>query len=191
MKLTIAAALLAATTLASTADAAVLVYEGQGAAGNTSAPRFRFAIDTENTPAPFVTNDTRRFFPLDVTFTLANGTQRTISTGVSFFFQTGNNGNPTAQQGLLQIGNLGNAATNGLGFSSFAVYNEYFFSGRPNAPTFLTGTFNVSTVPNNAPDNYVVNVSAVPEPATWAMMIAGFGLVGGAMRRRAVSVRFA
>jgi hypothetical protein len=25
---------------------------------------------------------------------------------------------------------------------------------------------------------------AVPEPATWAMMIAGFGLVGGAMRRR-------
>ena len=26
--------------------------------------------------------------------------------------------------------------------------------------------------------------SAVPEPATWAMMIAGFGLVGAAMRRR-------
>lgn len=30
---------------------------------------------------------------------------------------------------------------------------------------------------------------AVPEPATWAMMIAGFGLVGGALRRR--SGRFA
>jgi hypothetical protein len=28
---------------------------------------------------------------------------------------------------------------------------------------------------------------AVPEPATWAMMIGGFGLVGGAMRRRAGS----
>lgn len=27
-------------------------------------------------------------------------------------------------------------------------------------------------------------VSAIPESATWAMMIAGFGLVGGAMRRR-------
>ena len=26
----------------------------------------------------------------------------------------------------------------------------------------------------------------VPEPATWAMMIGGFGLVGGAMRRRRV-----
>jgi PEP-CTERM motif len=27
-------------------------------------------------------------------------------------------------------------------------------------------------------------VAGVPEPASWAMMIAGFGLVGGAMRRR-------
>ncbi|GGD98290.1 hypothetical protein GCM10011529_00410 [Polymorphobacter glacialis] len=28
--------------------------------------------------------------------------------------------------------------------------------------------------------------AAVPEPATWAMMIAGFGLVGAAMRRKAM-----
>jgi hypothetical protein len=27
-------------------------------------------------------------------------------------------------------------------------------------------------------------VGAVPEPATWAMMLVGFGAVGGAMRRR-------
>lgn len=33
-----------------------------------------------------------------------------------------------------------------------------------------------------------LEVSAVPEPATWAMMIGGFGLVGGAMRRRRKSV---
>jgi hypothetical protein len=33
---------------------------------------------------------------------------------------------------------------------------------------------------------------AVPEPATWAMMIGGFGMVGGAMRRRkSATVRFA
>ncbi|GGB20210.1 hypothetical protein GCM10011380_07240 [Sphingomonas metalli] len=29
-----------------------------------------------------------------------------------------------------------------------------------------------------------VTVTAVPEPATWALLILGFGLVGGAMRRR-------
>ncbi|MBS0504308.1 MAG: PEP-CTERM sorting domain-containing protein [Proteobacteria bacterium] len=30
---------------------------------------------------------------------------------------------------------------------------------------------------------------AVPEPATWAMMIAGFGFVGAAMRRRRRTVQ--
>jgi hypothetical protein len=30
-----------------------------------------------------------------------------------------------------------------------------------------------------------IDVGAVPEPATWAMMIAGFGLVGVMARRRA------
>ena len=32
---------------------------------------------------------------------------------------------------------------------------------------------------------------AIPEPASWAMMIGGFGFIGAAMRRRSVSVRFA
>jgi probable phosphoglycerate mutase len=32
--------------------------------------------------------------------------------------------------------------------------------------------------------NWQGKVLAVPEPATWAMMIGGFGLVGGALRRR-------
>ena len=32
---------------------------------------------------------------------------------------------------------------------------------------------------------------AVPEPATWAMMIGGLGLVGAVMRRRSAAVRFA
>ena len=38
----------------------------------------------------------------------------------------------------------------------------------------------------------VSRVPAVPEPATWAMLIAGFGIVGGAVRRRnKVQLRFA
>jgi hypothetical protein len=37
----------------------------------------------------------------------------------------------------------------------------------------------------------VVPTPAVPEPASWAMMIAGFGLIGGAMRRRVARVSFA
>jgi PEP-CTERM motif len=33
--------------------------------------------------------------------------------------------------------------------------------------------------------------SAIPEPTTWAMMIAGFGLIGAGMRRRSITVRSA
>lgn len=36
-----------------------------------------------------------------------------------------------------------------------------------------------------------VETGAVPEPASWAFMIAGFGLAGAAMRRRASSLRVA
>lgn len=37
----------------------------------------------------------------------------------------------------------------------------------------------------------VAGTAPVPEPAVWAMMIAGFGVAGAAMRRRKVAVAFA
>lgn len=39
--------------------------------------------------------------------------------------------------------------------------------------------------------NRQFDVSGVPEPSTWGMLIVGFGLVGGAMRRRRVPMAFA
>lgn len=49
---------------------------------------------------------------------------------------------------------------------------------------------------NAIPNNYVLAAqsglfqnSAVPEPATWAMLIAGFGFVGSTLRRRRRTVR--
>jgi hypothetical protein len=58
------------------------------------------------------------------------------------------------------------------------------------------GTYNlVLSVANlgNTVSSYsgTVDFAAVPEPASWGMMIGGFGLVGGAMRRRAVKVSYA
>jgi len=45
--------------------------------------------------------------------------------------------------------------------------------------------FFVATNPDKQDLLYFVPKAPVPEPATWALMIAGFGLVGASMRRRA------
>ena len=49
--------------------------------------------------------------------------------------------------------------------------------------TLITGFLAVT--PDSAglgPD--IANIGAVPEPASWALLVAGFGLIGTAARRR-------
>ncbi|PZQ56854.1 MAG: hypothetical protein DI570_20445 [Phenylobacterium zucineum] len=44
---------------------------------------------------------------------------------------------------------------------------------------------------NDAADGYrldSISVAAVPEPATWALMIGGFGMTGATLRRRRLAV---
>ena len=64
------------------------------------------------------------------------------------------------------------------------------FDNQAGFQTFALNTAGVTSVRISSPsafaiDNVVLNgsTSAVPEPASWAMMIAGFGAVGAAMRR--------
>lgn len=56
-------------------------------------------------------------------------------------------------------------------------------------------TLSYDTLAGNPGDSFRVLTGGVPEPATWAFMILGFGLIGGAMRqakgRTATRVRFA
>jgi len=60
----------------------------------------------------------------------------------------------------------------------------------PLTPTF-TGIRTVFTTTANVGTVFNVTAAAVPEPATWALMLAGFGMVGYALRRRRAAVAFA
>ena len=96
---------------------------------------------------------------------------------------------------------IGQTMANGCVFGSFgACYNGpsgdfNLFKAGGTAPT---GTFyfqlTAASGNNLAVISMAPTVAGVPEPATWAMLILGFGVVGGAMRRRSqpkVSYSFA
>lgn len=89
---------------------------------------------------------------------------------------------------------------NGTGSVLADAFGHMLFSGPNSAPTFLLGTYDLTnnlSWPNANPVQLVISEvpgGAVPEPATWALMILGFGAVGFAMRRRqqvATTVRYA
>lgn len=65
----------------------------------------------------------------------------------------------------------------GFAYTTDNMLNSYGFETTPGAS--ITAT--VAGAP----------AGAVPEPASWALMLGGFGLVGGAMRARRRSVAFA
>ena len=66
---------------------------------------------------------------------------------------------------------FGPVAAQGYGYIAWAMYD------------YATGTLTENTYAYLG-TNTVYSVSDVPEPATWALMIAGFGMVGGALRRQ-------
>lgn len=70
----------------------------------------------------------------------------------------------------------------GLGFTQFGGTDLFsFVNGRP---VFNLGTFTFSGIVTGSSRLRISQVAAaVPEPATWAIMVLAFGLVGGALRR--------
>ena len=113
------------------------------------------------------------------------GTGSSSTARVNFRTQNG--------QGGLTINSLGGTAANYQFFNTALVTDTAFSNTGPNPnrrPDYLLGTFAVSTTArNNSPrpfDNYTVRITAVPEPAAWAMMIAGFGVAGLGLRRRGI-----
>jgi hypothetical protein len=100
-----------------------------------------------------------------------------------------NNQNVSALDTLIPVANR--YASTGNGTSAVRAINTNNFIGN-------VWLISAALANDNADDNFdsfklnsltVTTTAVVPEPASWAMMIAGFGLVGGAMRRRSAQLR--
>jgi hypothetical protein len=115
----------------------------------------------------------------------------TIDTVNSLFWATGNNFTIPAPGGVgpscqsclhdLSDWSSANAGAKVLGFST-GVGSGW------NGGTFVGAVDNVGFTFGDNTQTYNFEVAAVPEPATWAMMIAGFGLAGATLRRRRSAV---
>jgi hypothetical protein len=128
-----------------------------------------------------------------------------IRNGVRLFLiNTSYPGTSTGVSGTTEFFNLGSSfltAATGAGTSS-AVANQYDnLAGTSFTFDAVQSNFTVDSLSDPTLfvnyavlDYYLDNPfsAAVPEPAAWALMLTGFGLVGAAMRRRAkVAVTFA
>ncbi|QXQ06298.1 PEPxxWA-CTERM sorting domain-containing protein [Sphingosinicellaceae bacterium] len=72
---------------------------------------------------------------------------------------------------------------------SFAAFNGFSANGAWTLYVDDISSSDGGSIAGGWSLNFTTVAGAVPEPATWALMLGGFGLVGGAMRRRGTQPR--
>ncbi|MGK6323465.1 PEPxxWA-CTERM sorting domain-containing protein [Sphingomonas sp. DT-51] len=168
----IAAALLAGTAIATPATAAPLFFDFVANDGSQSVS---FTLDS-NPVANFVGSTGLTFNTIPLT------TSTGIVVGDVSFFTTNA---------------LGGFLAQGAGRYYTSTTGSQLFSGTMRNPIFTPSTFALKGYFGDSGGVLTISAAtpaAVPEPATWAMMILGMGAVGYAMRRRqkvTAKVRFA
>ena len=167
LKMVLAA--LAATMLCAAVDAAPLLFTLTGRDTAT------FTLDSNPSPDKLSPN---YIYFAGITGAYAfPGSSPATSANMAFF--------TTSDFGGLSIGAIGGG--------TISLFGPQVFSGPTSTPMFAPGTFDLSgSVNGPAVDRLVISGLAIaPEPASWAMMITGFGAIGAAMRRRRTAVSFA
>lgn len=189
----------AAVGVASSADAAVVTLEGITSNGPSD---FTFTYEGTLTPDEGVSTgdrlviyDFRGYIDGSISATIAN-----VATSVEFTstdpVTPGFTDDPT-------VVNLVFTYTGADFRTSGGPFDDFDFTGLSARSRFggaaLGAFFGLST--KNNPDGFPggsgtavftlgsVTVPAVPEPATWAMMVGGFGIAGLATRRRSTMAR--
>lgn len=189
-----AAALMVAANGA--ANAAVLVSNTTGSSSSTSYAGQSFTLGGTN--ADSFNN---------ITFSFFSGTNA-VASGVLSIFSAAVSANPTAT--ATATANLVGRSTgifNGayvFDSSVTLVGNTQYFAYANVSQTLTYSSANVlaggnrysttsasSNYSSSTGSDYKFLLSAVPEPASWAMMLGGFALIGGTLRRRRAGISFA
>lgn len=130
-----------------------------------------------------------------------NGTQVANFSGVENFIQSSGSaaGQPYASFYTFSLGNVAAGTTLTLTHDDGAALfqNGARVGNTVSGPTGAVTESVRFTNSGNVTLNYsrqnstpsILTVSAVPEPATWAMMLVGFGMVGAVSRRRRSAVK--
>ena len=103
----------------------------------------------------------------------------------------------TTYTAMFQLAGSQRGDTNTVAVNFGSINGSYTLTSPTDFTTFslvftptTTGTYNLSFENNGGDnlgallDNVSISTAAIPEPATWAMLIAGFGAAGAVLRRR-------
>lgn len=119
-----------------------------------------------------------------LTANLTNGIFWATNGSLGPTFADANGGQKTLAQWIADNGNA-NLSVYGLEIGIGSGWNNQFFGAVDNVNVAFGTARSVNS-------NFEVEANtAVPEPATWAMMFMGFGLMGYSLRRRRAAVTFA
>lgn len=184
------AASLAMAVVPASVSAAPLLFTITGLQPNTYSASF--TLDTAASPSITLPGQSVRYNGLTINYMLPGGSAVFTDNGPfdgAVFRTAGQESGGFNVTRLDQAGNFGNG---------IFLYGPQIFSGTTANPVFAPGSFDLSDIQppfSTSPlqVNYRLVISdptaAVPEPASWAMMIGGFGLVGATLRTRRRAVR--
>ena len=113
-----------------------------------------------------------------IDFGKTSTTSNTASSTYEFVFTLAGTGQTVSRFFSFNWNNPSPVTTNTATFAGIGDITRFTFRNASSAAQF---------------DNLTLTSVAgvVPEPATWAMMLGGVGLIGGTMRRRSAKVRYA
>jgi hypothetical protein len=163
--------------VATPASAAVITPQIDGNAGSFSNPTVMCTPTMNSCPSGQSFTDT-------VTFTTPTG-YNNVSAILNSTFNTAN---PLTNLNFNSV-----TLNNGTTTTAFNIVNGVFDSASREMISLTAGASNVLTINGTTfgdasySGTLSFGTTAVPEPATWALMLMGFGAVGFSMRRRRAS----